>query len=92
MAINDGGPAYPLPVNDEQCRARFDSGYGGMSLRDAFAIAVAGDIWMRFQSDGTAQRYDNWREGVAVEAYRLADEMLEVSNRTQDTSHEQEEP
>jgi hypothetical protein len=34
----DGGPAYPISVNDEQCRARFESGYGGMSMRDAFSI------------------------------------------------------
>lgn len=84
----DGGPAYPQTVEDEQCRARFDNGYGGMSLRDRLAIAVAGDIWARFQVDGTAQQYDGWREGVAVEAYRLADEMLEVRARTQDASHE----
>lgn len=84
----DGGPAYPLPVNDVLCRPRFDSGYGGMSLRDAFAIAVVGDIWTRFQSDGTSEQYYNWREGVAVEAYLLADEMLEVHARTQEASHE----
>jgi hypothetical protein len=49
---------------------------GGMSLRDAMAIAAAGHIWVEFQRDGTAKQYPEWRQGVAVEAYRLADEML----------------
>ena len=35
--INDGGPAFPLPVEDMHCRSRFESGYGGMTLRDYFA-------------------------------------------------------
>ena len=45
-------------------------------LRDQFAMVVAGHIWAVYQTDGTARDFDNWREGVAIEAYRLADEML----------------
>lgn len=69
----DGGPAFP--VMDEAVE------YGlhyGMSLRDAFAISAAGHIWASYQNDGTAQEYDNWREGVSIEAYRLADAMLKA--------------
>ena len=41
--INAGGPAFPLPVEDLQCRSRFESGYGGMTLRDRFAgLAMQG--------------------------------------------------
>jgi len=35
---DDGGPAFPLPVDDDlDCAGRYASGYGGMSLRDHFA-------------------------------------------------------
>lgn len=37
MSKNTGGPAFPLPVTDQECCGRFESGYGGMSLRDYFA-------------------------------------------------------
>jgi len=74
---DDGGPAFPIPVDDDRdCVSRIASGYGGMSLRDAMAIAAAGHIWTQYQVDGTAREYPEWRQGVAIEAYRLADEML----------------
>ena len=28
---HDSGPAFPLPVSDQECHGRFESGYGGMS-------------------------------------------------------------
>lgn len=76
MSINDGGPAYPLPVNDEQCRARFDSGYGGMTLRDFFA-AKAMQGWLSScgpgdQHPATAGNADF----VAQRSYAMADAML----------------
>lgn len=37
MSKNTGGPAFPVPVVDQECCGRFESGYGGMSLRDYFA-------------------------------------------------------
>lgn len=79
--IKDGGPAFPTDSDN------YGSKYSGagMTLRDAFAISAAGKIWERYQCDGTAQEYDNWREGVAVEAYRLADEMLEARSRKPDS-------
>ncbi|WP_028354789.1 hypothetical protein [Bordetella petrii] len=70
---DDGGHAFPWGEHGTRL--------GGMSLRDAFAIAAAGHIWARYQSDGTAREYDNWREGVAIESYRLADEMLSARAR-----------
>lgn len=91
MAINDGGPAYPLPVNDEQCRARFDSGYGGMSLRDAFAIAALPTIYAESVRVMEVSGFpdENWHDEVAMDAYAMADAMLRA--RTQDAS-QQEQP
>ena len=52
-----------------------------MTRRDTLAAAVAGHIWAQFQDDGTASEHPEWRHGVAIEAYRLADEMIEVGDR-----------
>lgn len=54
-----------------------------VTLRDMLAASVVSSIWTQYQTDGTSVQYDNWREGVAVEAYRLADEMLDVRSRNQ---------
>lgn len=70
--IRNGGPAFPVNGNGQPEMTGF-----GMTLRDAKALAVAGHIWVQFQRDGTARQHSNWREGVAYEAYKLADEMLE---------------
>jgi len=43
---DDGGPAFPLPVdNDLDCAGRYASGYGGMSLRDHFAGEALKGMW-----------------------------------------------
>lgn len=80
----DGGPAYPLPVNDEQCRARFESGYGGMSLRDYFAAKALPLAFERYHYNLTKDLGDEWHwkdsdwEGVAYLAYGLADAMIKA--------------
>lgn len=34
----DGGPAFPIPCEEDvKCGPRFESGYGGLTLRDYFA-------------------------------------------------------
>lgn len=81
MAINDGGPAYPALEEHG-----LNNGMPGMTLRDAFAIAVVGNIY------GRSQMHNKWLQGVAAEAYRLADEMLKVRARTHDATPEQEKP
>ena len=71
----DGGPAFPLPVNDEQCRARFESGYGGMSLRDWFAAKAMQGL-LAAQIHGFN---DNPANGpFASMAYEMADAMLKA--------------
>lgn len=48
---NDGGPAYPIPCQDDRdCGPRFENGYGGMSLRQYAAIRLrvpdSGTDWL----------------------------------------------
>ena len=80
--INDGGPAFPLPVEDQQCRSRFESSYGGMSLRDYFAAkalpAVYRDLWDDVRAGRNGCVTEEWRMGVALDAYALADAMLKA--------------
>lgn len=87
----DGGPAYPLPVNDEQCRAQFESGYGGMSLRDAMAMSVRlpddysakwGEALIGEQAPNSVEpvsvHIDWWMRVEAAYRYRMADAMLKA--------------
>ena len=86
MTIETGGPAFPLPVADQECCGRFESGYGGMSLRDWFAAKamqglLAEPMW---EEDSTAQVlvltrdtvFTNPADRFASAAYTLADAML----------------
>lgn len=85
----NGGPAWPLPVNDEQCRARFESGYGGMSMRDAMALSVRmpdeysvkwAEVLIGEQQPHAAEpvgvHIDWWMRVEAAYRYRMADAML----------------
>ncbi len=47
----NGGPAFPIPCQDDRdCSPRFESGYGGMSLRRYAAIKLrvpdSGTDWL----------------------------------------------
>lgn len=67
---NTGGPAFPLPVADQDCCGRFESGYGGMTLRDYFAAkAMQGEV-----AANTSKRADPTE--TAEYAYQMADAML----------------
>ena len=63
MKTNTGGPAFPFAVTDE---ARISD---GMTLRDYFAAKAMHARLTTYQ--GT------WYGGVAEEAYKAADAMLE---------------
>lgn len=90
--INDGGPAFPLPVEDMQCRSRFESGYGGMTLRDYFAARFAAAMMTATSSDHDYPNIDYQRdvggptvaERVATIAYRMADAMLKAREASND--------
>ena len=70
MSKNNGGSAFPLPVEDADCCSRLDSGYGGMSLRDYFAAKA-------MQGFAGGGGYDKW-EYLTQDAYAVADAMLKA--------------
>jgi len=82
-AIDNGGPAFPLPVQDDRdCNFRFASGYGGMTLRDYFAAAA---LQGNLASNAIGYEYtgENALEKAANEAYRYADAMLAARKEAQ---------
>ncbi len=74
--LKDGGPAFPLPVADQECHGRFESGCGGISMRDYFAArAMQADLsnWPEDASD-----WLKYRDDLARRYYLMADAMLKA--------------
>ena len=72
--IKDGGAAFPghNPNYDGNWDKR--STVGGMSLRDYFAAkAMQADL-----ANTTTAVDEHWRDGIAVDAYKMADAMLQA--------------
>ena len=79
---NDGGPAYPIPCQfDVSCGPRFESGYGGMTLRDYFAAKA-----MQAFLSGHIAHYgheNHWPyDQMASEALDVADALLAARERS----------
>ena len=68
----DGGPVFPH--NSKRY------GSGGMTLRDYFAAKAMPAIYKDFWDDVRAGRNtcvtEDWRTGLAIDAYEMADAML----------------
>ncbi len=75
---NNGGPAFPLPVEDLQCRPRFESGYGGMTLRDYFAAKAMQSL---ISKHGFISDEINF---AAEHSYEIADAMLRAREASND--------
>lgn len=78
--VNDGGPAFPVtdlawlePKNtDEAVRAA-----SGMTLRDYFAAKALPACYADYCKHAEDQGFvENWKMGVALDAYAMADAML----------------
>ena len=72
-----GGTAYPFTEHHQDGSFYNDS--PGMSLRDYFAakvLAAVYDAYLREVDLGP-----NWKTGVAMDAYSMADAMLEVRQK-----------
>lgn len=65
--INDGGPVFPIPVEDGL------NYHGGMTLREWFAGQALAGILANSNRDGSTKEY-------AHDAYEQADAMLAARN------------
>lgn len=73
--INDGGPAFPL----QSIGPEFSPGYAGMSLRDYFAAQVLPAAYSEYCKSAEKIGFvEEWRVGVAFDAYAMADAMLKA--------------
>ena len=71
---DDGGPAYPVP---------YEFMGAGMSLHDAFAIAVLPAIYAESVRIMEVSGFpdESWRDGVAMDVYAMADAMIAERNK-----------
>lgn len=71
---NTGGPAFPLPCDDHRdFNAVFESGYGGLTMRDYFAAKAMQGL-LAAQIHGFNDRPANGP--FARMAYEMADAMM----------------
>ena len=72
-----GGPAFPCDSK------RYES--EGMTMRDYFAAKVMPAIYKDFWDDVRCDRYssvtEDWQMGLAIDAYSMADAMLEARKK-----------
>ena len=88
----DGGPMFPcrqttevqahvLDENNEPCTVPVVIEHCGISIRDHFAGQVVGTVLEQFHRVAEQLGYpEDWRLGVARDAYLLADAMLAARN------------
>lgn len=71
--IKDGGPAFPSHGSMGEVT------HEGMTLRDYFAAKVAPALYSELCAGWRANEFpvdDSWADGLALDAYRIADAML----------------
>ena len=72
-----GGPAFP--------HSRLGSDHDGMQLRDYLAAKAMPAVYRDFWDDVRAGRNgcvpEDWKIGIAIDAYAMADAMLEARDK-----------
>jgi len=77
---DDGGPAFPVWELNGDGQAEMTC--FGMSLRDYFAAKIlpeATRMYMEYANDHGVD--EQWRMGVALDCYMMADAMLEARKK-----------
>lgn len=77
---NTGGPAFAQQLESNR------DGYavtGGMTLRDYFAAKAMPSVYTDYcESADVIGFEENWRDGVALDAYAMADAMLKAREQS----------
>jgi hypothetical protein len=91
--INTGGPAFPVQYSNEADGPTVMPSEG-MSLRDYFAAKAMPACYAEYCAHANLQGYDeDWKMGVALDAYAMADAMLKArdvvspANPAEEASH-----
>ncbi|WP_145592721.1 hypothetical protein [Yersinia bercovieri] len=73
--IKTGGPAFPFVPGEGS--ALYES--EGMQLRDYFAKEALGLCYAQYLNYAAVEGFqENWRTGVALDAYMMADAMIKA--------------
>lgn len=73
MSKETGGPAFPMPASE------WNGADSGMTLRDYFAKEALGLCYAQYLNYAEAEGFqEDWRTGVAIDAYMMADAMLKA--------------
>jgi hypothetical protein len=71
--VSDMQSAKPENIDELKSMAR------GMTLRDYFAIQVLPAIYKNYANNARSEGWDfEWRKGLALDAYKMADAMMEA--------------
>jgi hypothetical protein len=85
MSKETGGPAFPQfgYVSDGGCNLdSSDAGGSGLTLRDYFAKEALGLCYAQYLNYAEAEGFqEDWRTGVAIDAYMMADAMLKARSK-----------
>lgn len=82
----DGGPAFPVPLQPGQGWQGM-APCDGMTLRDYFAAKALPAVYataMEEAKEGSGLfQHDDWRVGLALDAYMMADAMIKAREHSQ---------
>lgn len=79
---NDGGTAFPVTLNPGESYQEH-SPFDGMALRDYFAAKAIPAVYADYCASARVVGFDeDWKMGVALDAYAMADAMLAARERT----------
>ncbi len=86
-APNDGGPAFPVPVEQllDSPATGVERVYPkeGMTLRDWFAGQIISQVHADYRRHAESHGWDaDWQLGICIDAYRIADAMLAARKGT----------
>ena len=75
-AINTGGPAFPC---HPEIIPQKERDFAGMTLRDYFAARAMTACYAEYCAHANVQGYEeDWKMGVALDSYAMADAMLKA--------------
>ena len=76
MSKETGRPAFPVPATE------WHGSDSGMDLRDHFAGKALGLCYAQYLNYAEGNGFqDDWRTGVAIDAYMMADAMIAARSR-----------
>ncbi|MEH2922388.1 hypothetical protein ACFFL1_05995 [Samsonia erythrinae] len=79
MSKQTGGPAFPYSGVHKGDNENYIIDNHGMTLRDYFAREALGLCFAQYLNHAEVEGFsEGWREGVASDAYLMADAMLKA--------------